>query len=194
MATFPFLASDCNSFPLHFQLACNYTNSWYIYYSSQKKGNKRTKSGRWEGSFLRQFCYWWNGVFLSAPQLLSVSCNHLLLTPFKPSCTFSCTDPVVFRLCSSCVGWRQPFLTGSFFQIDYWLCLQGKAISPVCLHISKASLYKQSCALGYITCPTLAKVYYASESNFRYVFACMWGFANANIFIRECSSSSLLSV
>lgn len=192
MVTFPFLASDCNSFPLHSQLACNYTNSWYPYYSSQKKGNKRTKSGKWGGSFLRQFCYWWNGVFLSAPQLLSISCNHLLLNTFKPSCIFSCTDPAVFRLCSSCVGWRQPFLTGSFFKIDYWLCLQDN--QP---HVS---LYKQSiftwaklCSC-YITFPTLAKIYYASESNFRYVFTYIRGFTSANIFIRECSSSSLLSV
>lgn len=52
MATLPFLPSDCSCFPLHFQLACNYTNSWYIYYSSQRKGNKRTKVGGEEGSFL----------------------------------------------------------------------------------------------------------------------------------------------
>lgn len=140
MATFPFPASDCNSFPLYFQLACNYTNSWYIYYSSHNKGNRRAKSGKWGGNFLRQFCCWWNGVFLSAAQLLSDSCNHLLLTTFKPFCTFSCTDPAVFRLCSSCMGWRQPFSAGSFFKIDYWLCLQGKVISPMCHCISKAVL------------------------------------------------------
>lgn len=132
--------------------------------------------------------------FYQLQQLLSVSYNHLLLRTFKPSCTFSCTDPAVFRRCSSSLGWRQRFLTGSFFKIDYWLCLQGKAISPVCLYISKASLYQQSCAFGYITFPSLAKIHYASKSNFRYVFAGIWGFVSANIFIRECSSSSLLSV
>lgn len=49
----------------------------------------------------------------------------------------------------------------------------------MCLYISKASLYQQSCAFGYITFPSLAKIYYASESNFRYVFAGIWGFASA---------------
>lgn len=114
MATFPFLASDCSSFPLHFTADIPIIHH-------RRKG---TKSGKWGGSFLRHLCCWWDGVFLSAQQLLSVSSNHLLLTAFKTS-TFSCMYPADFRLCSSCVGCRQPFLMGSFFKIECWLYLQG---------------------------------------------------------------------
>lgn len=120
LATFPFLASDCSSFPLHFQLPCNCTAGTPIIHH-RRAG---TKSGKWGGSFLRHLCCWWDGIFLSALQLLSVSSNHLLLTAFKTS-TFSCMYPADFRLCSSRVGCRQPFLMGSLFKIGYWLCLQG---------------------------------------------------------------------
>lgn len=108
LATFPFLASDCSSFPLHFQLACNCTAGVPIIHH-RRAG---TKSGKWGGSFLRHLCCGWDGIFLSAAFCLKTS-------------TFSCMYPADFRLCSSCVGCRQPFLMGFLFKIDYWLCLQG---------------------------------------------------------------------
>lgn len=42
MATFPFLASDCSAFPLHFQLACNCTDGIAIIHH-RRTG---TKSGK----------------------------------------------------------------------------------------------------------------------------------------------------
>lgn len=191
-ATFPFLASDCNSFPLHFQLTCSYKNSWYIYYSPQMKGNKRTKSGRWGWSFLgssatgkKEFFCQLHSCCLSPIIICSSPHLNLLVPSVAPVQLFSSWVLAV---------WDEHNCFFFFFRIDYWLCLQGKVVSPMYLYISKASLYKQSCSLSYIAFLTSAKIYYASESNFRYVFACICCFAGANIFITECSSSSLFSI
>lgn len=171
------------------------TFSWHItiqpaniYVSHhRRKGTKEQKVGS------KEFCYWWNGVIPSAPQLLSVSCNHLLLTTFKPSCTFSCTS-AVFRLSSGCVGWRQTFLTGSFFFLNWWLVMPARQSVPCVfrwtkhLYISKVVLLVILLSLLWPKHTMPVKVTLAIS------LAVYEIFASANLFIRECFSSSLVSV
>lgn len=161
IATFPFLAPDCSSFPLHFQLTCNCTAGIPIIHHKRTG----TKNGKWGGSFLRHLCCWWDGIFLPAPQLLSVSSKHLFLTAFKTS-NFSCIYPADFQLCSSCVGCRQPFLMGSFFQ--NWLLVMPARQSASYVYISMIKA-----KLAYIAFPTLTKIYYFSESYFMYFCLCV---------------------
>lgn len=83
MATFPFLASDCSSFPLHFQLARNCTAAIYLLFITEEQ---EQRVGSEEGAFsgtsaageMESFCQL-HSCFLSP--VIICSSLHLKLPP-----------------------------------------------------------------------------------------------------------------
>lgn len=133
-ATFPFLASDCSSFPLHFQLTRSSTNSWYIYYSPQMKGNKRTKSGRWGAGFLGSSA---TGEMEFFCQLHSCCLSPIIICS-SPHLNLLAPSAALIKLFPSCVlaAWDEH----NWFFFQNWLLVMPARQSGQ----PHVSLYKQS--------------------------------------------------